>query len=91
MPESLWTDFQSVRKAKKAPLTDTALDGIKREADKAGVTLEQALTVCCEAGWQGFQADWYANRVTGRETATRRGPAAENFAAKDYGTGVMAL
>ena len=52
------SDFTAIRKAKKAPLTETALKGIKREADKLGYTLEQALTTCCERGWAGFKADW---------------------------------
>lgn len=51
-------DFLAIRKAKKSPLTETAINGIKREADKAGYTLEQALTVCCERGWAGFKAEW---------------------------------
>lgn len=55
-----WQDFQKLRKAKRAPLTQTALDGIRLEADKAGLTLEQALSTCCKRGWQGFEADWVA-------------------------------
>jgi uncharacterized protein YdaU (DUF1376 family) len=51
-------DFLKIRKAKRAPLTETALAGIQREATKAGVTLEQALRTCCERGWSGFKADW---------------------------------
>jgi uncharacterized protein YdaU (DUF1376 family) len=56
--ESVWQDFLKTRKAKKAPVTDTAIDGIRREAGKAGVTLEQALKTCCERGWTGFKAEW---------------------------------
>lgn len=51
-------DFLKIRRAKKAPLTETALDGLRREAAKAGVTLEQALRVCCERGWSGYNATW---------------------------------
>jgi hypothetical protein len=54
-------DFKALRKAKKAPITETAMDGIKREAAKAGYTLEQALRTICERGWTGFKADWVAN------------------------------
>jgi hypothetical protein len=52
-------DFLAIRKAKRAPLTATALDGIKREAGKAGITLEDALRVCVERGWQAFKAEWH--------------------------------
>lgn len=51
-------DFKALRKAKKAAITETALEGIKREAEKAGYTLERALRTCCERGWVGFKADW---------------------------------
>jgi len=56
--EKVWDDFMEVRKAKRAPLTDTALNGIVREADKAGLTLQAALEVSCARGWQGFEAAW---------------------------------
>lgn len=67
--ESLWSDFLAIRKAKRAPLTATALDGIKREAEKAGLHLVDAIAYCCEAGWQGFKADWYMGREGGGMSA----------------------
>ena len=63
VPENMLADFIAVRKAKRAgPLTDTAIAGLKREAAKAGLTLEQAVRACIEFGWQGFNAGWYADR-----------------------------
>lgn len=56
--EQVWGDWTQLRKTRKAPVTQTALDGIEREAIKAGYTLEQALEACCSNGWQGFKADW---------------------------------
>lgn len=56
-----WSDFLELRKGKRAPLTETALSGIKREADKAGWSLEAALAKCLARGWQGFEAEWVAN------------------------------
>lgn len=58
----LWSDFLQIRKAKRSPLTATALEAIKREADKAGWTLSQALTECVTRGWQGFKADWVSKQ-----------------------------
>lgn len=69
---AVFADFLAIRKVKRAPLTATALGGIRREADKAGVTLEEALTVCCERGWVGFRADWH------RESALTNGRPAGN-------------
>ena len=52
-------DYLAVRKAKKAPpVTQTVFDGLNREANKAGYTLEQALITCCERNWVGFNASW---------------------------------
>lgn len=56
--EQIASDFIAIRKAKNAPITQTALDGIKREANKAKLTLENALRICIERNWQGFSASW---------------------------------
>ncbi len=61
----VWTDFLKLRKAKRAPMTDTALAGIQREADKIGWPLQKALETCCKRGWQGFEAAWVA---TGKDS-----------------------
>jgi hypothetical protein len=58
----VWDDFITLRKAKKAPVTATAMRGFEREAQKAGITLERAIEVACQMGWQGFRADWYAKQ-----------------------------
>lgn len=54
----VWQDWLKLRKAKKAAVTQTAIDGIQREADKARVSLQTALETCCERGWTGFKAEW---------------------------------
>jgi hypothetical protein len=51
-------DFSKLRAAKKAAITPTAVEGIKREAGKAGLSLEAAMAMCCERGWTGFKAAW---------------------------------
>lgn len=56
-PET-WRDFLDLRKRKGAPLTETALKGISREASKAGWPLEAALEKCVVRGWQGFETAW---------------------------------
>jgi uncharacterized protein YdaU (DUF1376 family) len=60
--ESVWDDFKTLRKAKKAPITKRAIDGLIAEANKAGWSLEQALTECCVRGWQAFKAEWVADK-----------------------------
>jgi hypothetical protein len=60
--EQVWSDFLALRKVKKAPLTITALAGIKREADKANWSLDRAITECVSRGWTGFKAEWVADK-----------------------------
>lgn len=70
--DSVWQDFKKLRKAKKAAITETAIAGIQREANKAGLTLEQALKTCCERGWTGFNADWVTSNAATGETPYQR-------------------
>ena len=56
--ESVWEDFVKQRKAKKASITQTAINGIDREARKAGISLNDALQEICSRGWTGFKAEW---------------------------------
>ncbi len=62
--EQVWNDFIALRKAKRAPLSQTALAAILSEADKAMMTLEDALTECVTRGWQGFKAEWMKPKTT---------------------------
>lgn len=57
----VWNDFLRHRRAKKSPLTKTALTRIANEAEKAGWSLNAALTEACARGWQSFKAEWIEN------------------------------
>ena len=65
---SVWQDFKKHRKAKKSPITDTAMQAIQREADKAGWTLETALSEACARGWTGFKAEWVTDKQGSQPT-----------------------
>ncbi|MDQ6988484.1 MAG: helix-turn-helix domain-containing protein [Mariprofundaceae bacterium] len=56
--DEVWQDFTILRKAKKSPITNTVITMLKKQAEKAGITLEHALSICCERGWQSFNANW---------------------------------
>lgn len=56
--DSVWKDFKKLRERHKAPITDTAMKGLIREAKLANMTLEEVMVLCCERGWRGFKADW---------------------------------
>lgn len=57
--DAVWLSFLQVRKAKRAAVTDLAILAIRREAVKAGIPLEDAMTICCERGWASFKAEWW--------------------------------
>jgi hypothetical protein len=54
----VWEDWLHLRKQKRAPVTETAVQGARDEAKKAGMTLEAFLRVWCRRGSQGLEASW---------------------------------
>ncbi|MGE4243683.1 hypothetical protein [Ramlibacter sp.] len=60
-PEPL-NDWLKVRRAKRAPLTASAINGLVREASVAGITVADAVRMCAENNWQSFQARFLAER-----------------------------
>ena len=56
--EQVWQDWQQLRKAKRAPVTQTVIDGARSESGKAGMPLEDFLRVWCRRGSQGLEAAW---------------------------------
>jgi uncharacterized protein YdaU (DUF1376 family) len=58
LADLLWNDFLILRRSKKLPVTQTAFEGIAREAKKANKTLAEVIQICCERGWGGFKESW---------------------------------
>jgi hypothetical protein len=54
-------DWMLVRKAAKAINTRTALNGLKTQVEKSGWTYEQAISLCCERNWRGFEARYVSD------------------------------
>lgn len=54
----VWEDWLAIRKAKKLPLTKTAMAQVEAEVLKAGISMQEALKECCLRGWGGFKASW---------------------------------
>jgi hypothetical protein len=91
--EQTWADWLTLRKAKKAPVTETVVNGARSESVKAAMTLDAFLKVWCRRGSQGLEASWLNadERSTGRPSETpyqrsmreRMQEAAPEFARKD--------
>jgi hypothetical protein len=56
--EQVWSDWLSLRKAKKAVVTETVVQGARKESDKLGWPLEKFLAEWCTRGSQGLKAEW---------------------------------
>lgn len=54
--ESVLADWVAARKGAK--VTASVLEGMQREADKAGISLAEAVRICAENSWRGFRADY---------------------------------
>jgi uncharacterized protein YdaU (DUF1376 family) len=62
--QSVWDEFIAHRKSKKAKVTDLVIQGIYKEAEKAGWLLEDALKETIVRNWQSFKADWVQPKQT---------------------------
>lgn len=67
LSDALWNEWRAVRGKKL--VTQLALDAITREAAKAGLTLDEAVALAAENGWQSFKADYIK---TGSRGAPKR-------------------
>lgn len=56
--QQIWDDWKQLRKAKKAPVTETVVNSARKEAAKANMAFQDFLSVWCARGSQGLQADW---------------------------------
>ena len=69
LTEATAIDWLAHRKSRKAPLTHTAWNGIKREAELAHWSMEDACTTAMARGWTGFNAGWLENERNDKRRA----------------------
>jgi hypothetical protein len=56
--EQVWRDWLTLRKMKKAAVTETVVESAQQEAIKANMSFNDFLVVWCRRGSQGLEADW---------------------------------
>ena len=89
--EQVANDYLATRKTK---LTQTALNGIIKQAELANLTLGQAIEIAAENGWQTFKSEWYnkpqtlSNTKGDKHATYQRTPAINP--AEEYYNSVMA-
>ena len=70
--EQVWSDWLSLRKAKKAAVTATVVDGARAEAAKLNWPFEKFLIEWCTRGSQGLKAAWVVDKQNQTETVYQR-------------------
>lgn len=81
-------DFLQIRKAKRQPLTETAMKLLAAAAERCGMTARDAVLYAIGNGWGSFRSEWLQNKTFGR--SGNRGGLTHNQTAdvmdsKDYG------
>lgn len=56
-----WADFLAHRKRIKADATETAVNRIRKQAEAAGWSMDDALAELVARGWRGFSSDWVSS------------------------------
>ena len=56
--EEVWTEWSAHRKRKKAAMSDLVIKELRKEAEMAGLSLQEVMTIQVMNGWQGFKASW---------------------------------
>lgn len=91
--EQVWEEFLILRQQKKKTFTDLALQGMRREAKAAGLTLEEAMTMSIERGWQSFQAKYVrdnsSNGYRSKRQPTCPGDWENEYKGVDYTRGAV--
>jgi hypothetical protein len=54
----VWADWSALRAKKRATVSQTAVEEARKEAAKAGVSLNGFLRIWCRRGSQGLEASW---------------------------------
>ena len=70
--DRVWDDWLKLRKDKRAPVTETVLEGAILESQKAGMSFEEFLKIWCRRGSQGLEASWlnHGEKSVGRNRQT---------------------
>ena len=72
-------DWLQTRKEKRAgSLTQTVITALRREAEKAGLTVPQAVQVAAERGWARFNASYLHNETQSFAGGTQHKPQSRN-------------
>ena len=81
-------DFLTIRKAKRQPLTETAMKILAADAEKCGMTALQAVEYAIGNGWGSFRSEWLQNKTfvrSGNRGGLTHNQTADVMDSKKYG------
>jgi len=61
--DQLWSDLKVVWKAKRKPITETAIIKIEKVSHETGMTVPAVIQMIVESNWQGVESDWVRNKL----------------------------
>ena len=64
----VWDDWKQLRKSKRATVSETVVEQARKEATKAGMSLNQFFKEWCLRGSQGLKAEWLTNNQADKRT-----------------------
>ena len=85
--DNILADYKKLRAAKRATLTQTVVNSMGKqlsELSAEGVSVDQAITICCERGWTGMKAEWVLNHMKGNTNGSYQQPVRQGTAAIDW-------
>lgn len=56
--DGVWDEWQALKRKLCKSCSQRMVDAIDREAQRAGMTVEEAMVYQLEKGWKGFEAEW---------------------------------
>ncbi len=87
--QQVLADWLAHRKARKAKVTATVVDDLRKQAALAGLSVDDAMRTAIRRGWTGFEAAWVASADRQcSDAAPARTGRHTGFAGKDYRKGV---
>ncbi|WP_157376166.1 hypothetical protein [Burkholderia ubonensis] len=80
-------DWLKTRKTKRLASTVTAFEGVALEAEKAGISMADAVKYACVRGWGSFKSDWLtSDGASGAQSS--RSTSTHSVKGKDYAQGL---
>lgn len=61
--DQLWSDLKSVWKAKRKPVTETAIAKIKKVSHETNLSVADVILMIVENTWQGVESEWVRNKL----------------------------